>query len=269
MSGHSKWSTIKRKKAATDSKRAKIFTKLLKEVQVAARIGGGSLEANFRLKTAVSAAKSMSVPNDSIDKAIKRGAGGGKDDVDYEENTYEGYGPAGVALIVKTMTDNRNRTASEVRSTFGKYGGNLGSANSVAYLFTEKGIITLPKDKFAEDEVFSIALDNGAEDVSDEGDVWEVITPSTEFEPVKNALDKLADKINSEKVNKNNPASKKKDEDDIVIEGELRLIPATMVPVSGKDAESLMKLIEVLEDLDDVQSVTGNFELDQESLDKL
>lgn len=239
MSGHSKWSTIKRKKAATDSKRGKIFTKALREVQVAARLGGSSLDSNFRLKTAVLAAKAVSVPNDSIDRAIKRGAGE-SDGEQLEEITYEGYGPNGIAVLVKAMTDNRNRTASEVRHTFTRYGGSLGSANSVAYLFSEKGVVVIPKALTSEDKLFDTALGAGADDVVDEGDSWEVLSAIPSFEAVRNALIALGEGV----------------------EAEIRLIPATSVLLAGEAAESALKLMEMLDDLDDVQSVVSNFEVE-------
>lgn len=239
MSGHSKWSTIKRKKAATDAKRGAMFTKYLKEVQMAAKLGGG-VEGNFRLKTAVVAAKAVSVPNDSIEKAIRRGTGQ-DDGADYEEIVYEGYGPGGVALLIKAMTDNRNRTASEVRSTLSKYGGSLGSVNSVAYLFQEKGIINVPKNMAKEDDVFSAAIEAGAGDVVDSDENWEVSCEVSELENIKQSLQKLV-----------------KD-----IEGEIQMVPSTQVHISGDAAKSLLKLIDMLEELDDVQNVTANFEMDE------
>lgn len=244
MSGHSKWSTIKRKKAAVDAKRGKIFTRLLREIQVAAKMGGASPDANPRLRSAVQAAKAQSVPNDNIDKAIKRGSGS-LEGVDYEEIMYEGYGPGGVAILVKTLTDNKNRTAADVRSTFSRYGGNMGSANSVAYLFKEKGIVSLPIGLVTEDELLSLALDAGASDVKAEGDFWQVECEPTSFEQVRAALSKLSDKL----------------------EGEIRLAADTNTLVKGSDAQNLLKLLDMLDELDDVQNVVTNFSMDDAELE--
>lgn len=240
MAGHSKWSTIKRKKAATDAKRGKAFTALLKEVQMAAKLGGGSPEGNPRLKAAIRTAKSNSVPSDNIDRAIKRGTGD-LEGVDYEEITYEGYGPGGVALLIQSLTDNKNRTVAEVRHALSKYGGSLAGANAVAYQFEQKGIITIAKELVGEEELYDAVLEAGAEDITDEDDVWRITADITAYQDVTTALDALG-----------------KDYED-----SLEPIPATTVAVSGKDAEKLLVLLEVLEDLDDVQNVYGNFDIDE------
>jgi YebC/PmpR family DNA-binding regulatory protein len=241
MAGHSKWSKIKRKKAVTDARRGKLLTKLLREVQVAAKMGGASPEGNPRLKIAITTAKSMSVPSDNIERAIKRGGGDTEGD-DYEEISYEGYGAGGVAVLVKCLTDNRNRTVSEVRHAFSKNGGSLGSANSVAYLFTERGQLSVKKGDAEEEQLFEKALEAGAIDIRDEDDVWEIETEPSQFESVQTALCAL---VGSEDK----------------VEGELSLIPATTVTIEGDTLQSVVKLIEHLEDLDDVQTVTSNIEI--------
>ncbi|MGI6525272.1 MAG: YebC/PmpR family DNA-binding transcriptional regulator [Bdellovibrionota bacterium] len=246
MSGHSKWATIKRKKAAVDAKRGKIFTRLLREIQVAAKMGGGNVEGNVRLKTAVQAAKSQSVPNDSIDRAIKRGAGE-VDGADYEDIVYEGYGPGGVAILIKALTDNRNRTVAEVRHAFSKNGGSMANANSVAYLFKEAGLITIEKTAAEEEKIFDVALEAGADDIKDEGEVWEILTSPKAFEDVKAALEEIVPNL----------------------EGEVCPVPETKVNVAGEDAEKLLKLLDALDELDDVQSVSANFEMDDADLEAI
>ena len=239
MSGHSKWATIKRKKAAVDAKRGQMFTRLLREIQVAAKMGGANPDGNVRLKTAIQAAKSQSVPGDSIDRAIKRGAGDG-DSTNYEDVVYEGYGPGGVAILVKTLTDNRNRTVAEVRHAFSRHGGNLANSNSVAYMFKDMGILTVSKDAAAEDALFDAALEAGAEDIKDEGDVWEIYTSPRDLETVRSALEGVAKEI----------------------QGEISSVPDNRVTVTGNDAEKLLNLLDALDDLDDVQSVAANFDMD-------
>ena len=246
MSGHSKWATIKRKKAATDSKRGRAFTRVLKEIQIAARIGGGSPEGNPRLKTAIAAAKAISVPADNIERAIKRGTGD-IEGVQYEECLYEGYGPGGVAIMAKCLTDNKNRSASELRSMFSRYGGNLAGPNAVAYIFSEKGQISIKKTSAREEQVFDSALEAGAEDVSEEGDLWQITTAAQDFLKVKQALEKIVPDL----------------------EGDLQMIPSTTVKVSGKEAESLLKLLGVLDEHDDVQNVFANFDIDESEMEKL
>ncbi len=239
MSGHSKWSTIKRKKAATDAKRGKLFTKLLREVQVAARQGGGSPESNTRLKAAIAVAKNGSVPADNIDRAIKRGTGD-SDGADYEDITYEAYGPGGVALMIKALTDNKNRTVAEVRHVLSKNGGSIGGSNSVGYLFSDKGIVRLPKKLGDFDKIFEMAIEAGAEDVVDGEDLWEVYCAPEDFEAVRSTFEPLGDEVAAS----------------------FEPIPATHVKVEGEAAESLMKLLDQIEDLDDIQNVFGNFDID-------
>jgi len=246
MSGHSKWATIKRKKAAVDAKRGKIFTRLLKEIQIAAKMGGGSADANPRLKAAIQSAKSQSVPADNIERAIKRGTGD-LEGVDYEEVLYEGYGPGGVAIMVKTLTDNRNRTVAEIRHAFTRHNGSLAGANAVAYIFKDTGVLSVAKDDASEEQLFEAALEAGAEDIRDEGGFWEVLTKPKAFETVRQALLKISANI----------------------EGEIRPIPDTRVRVSGHDAESLIKLLDALDDLDDVQNVAANFDIDDKELQAL
>ena len=243
MAGHSKWSTIKRKKAATDSKRGKLFTRLLKEVQMAAKLGGGSVEGNPRLKSAVQTAKSNSVPADNIDRAIKRGTGD-LEGVDYEEITYEGYAPGGVALLIKALTDNKNRTVAEVRHALSKHGGSLASANAVAYMFQDKGVVTISKEQVSEEELYDIVLEAGAEDISDAGESWQVVAELATYSSVTAALE-----------------DQKKD-----FEDEIQSIPDTTVSVSGEDVAKLMKLLDVLDDLDDVQNVSANFDVEDSEL---
>ena len=243
MAGHSKWSKIKRKKAVTDVRRGRLNTKLLREVQIAAKMGGGNPDGNPRLKLAIQAARAMSVPSDNIDRAIKRGSG----DVagaDYEEIIYEGYAPGGIALLIKACTDNKNRTVAEVRHILSKGGGTLGGSNSVAHLFDEKGIIAVPKPLIMEDKLLELALEAGALDVSDQDDVWEVVTEPRDFARVSQVLEKLGEGIDAQ----------------------LQMIARTSVQVTGSEAESVLRLVDALEDLDDVQSVTANFEIDDEEL---
>ena len=246
MAGHSKWSNIKRKKAATDAKRGKVFTRLLKEVQMAAKLGGGSPDANPRLRSAIQAAKSERVPQDNIERAIKRGTGD-MEGVDYEEITYEGYGPGGVAILVKTLTDNKNRTAGDVRHAFSRSNGNLGGSNSVAYMFSEKGIVLVEKQRITEEKLLEIALDSGAEDIKDVGESWEITVDPLSYSAVVEVLEKF----------------------ELSPQGEIQLVPASSVLVSGDDARNLMKLLEALDELDDVQSFTANFEIDDSELEAI
>lgn len=246
MSGHSKWATIKRKKAAIDSKRGAAFTKLLREVQVAARLGGPNLEGNPRLKSAVLAARAVSVPGDNIDRAIKRGTGT-LEGQQFEEIVYEGYGPGGVALLIKSLTDNKTRTVAEVRFALGKGGGTLGGANSVAFQFQECGILQVPKSVGSEEQVMEVAIEGGAEDVRDEGDVWEVQCAAKDFAAVRTALEKLTPEV----------------------QGSIRPVPNTTVKISGEDAKNMLKLLDLLDDIDDVQSVVSNFEMDEKELEAL
>jgi len=248
MSGHSKWSTIKRKKGAIDSKRGKIFTKLIKEITLAARLGGGDIEGNARLRSAVLAAKEENMPKDNIDRAIKKGTGELAGGAAYEEVTYEGYGPAGVAVIVEVMTDNKNRTVAEIRHIFSKYGGNLGENGCVAWMFDKKGSITFDKKAVDEDALMETALEAGADDVRDQETEWEVITDPLNYESVKKVIDQKGWKT---------------------LDSRVGLIPQNMVKLEGGKAETMMKLMEKLEDNDDVQNVYSNFDISDEEMEKL
>ncbi|MGZ8487003.1 MAG: YebC/PmpR family DNA-binding transcriptional regulator [Candidatus Binatia bacterium] len=247
MSGHSKWSTIKHKKAAKDAKRGKIFTKLIKEITVAARMGGGDINANPRLRTAVFTARGSSMPSDNIERAIKKGTGE-LEGVTYEEIQYEGYGPGGVAIIAQVLTDNKNRTVSEIRRMFSKHGGNMGETGCVGWMFDKKGILTVDKSQIDEDRLMDIALDAGAEDVRDEGEVFEVIAPPEDFEKVKERLDQ-------EKI--------------AIASAQVSLVPKNTVDVDAKNVEQVVKLSEELEDHDDVQNVAANFHIPDELMDKV
>jgi len=246
MSGHNKWSTIKHKKGAADAKRGKIFTKIIKELTVAAKMGGGDPDANPRLRTAIDKAKSENMPKDNIERAIKKGSGG-LEGVNYEETTYEGYGPGGVAVLVEVMTDNRNRTVSDVRSIFSKCNGNMGEAGCVAWLFDKKGFIVYPKGTDF-DALFEAALEAGADDVADEEGQIEVVTDPSAFIEVREALEKAGFKHES---------------------AEVTMIPQTMVKLDGKQAESMLKLMDRLEDNDDVQNVYANFDISDEEMEKM
>ena len=246
MSGHSKWANIKHRKGAQDAKRGKIFTKLIKEVTVAARIGGADLESNARLRLAVDKAKQANMPKDNIDRGIKKGTGD-LDGVTYEEGVFEGYGPGGVAVIVEFMTDNRTRTVADVRHAFNKYGGSLGVSGSVAFMFDRKGQIIFSAENDFE-TIFEVALEAGAEDVKEGDGMIEVITDPAEFEAVQSELEKNGLKYES---------------------AEVTMIPQNLSPVEGKQAESLMKMIDVLEDNDDVQNVYANFDISDEEMERI
>lgn len=233
MSGHSKWATIKRKKAALDAKRGKIFTKLIKEITIAAREGGGDPDGNPRLRLAIDNAKSQNMPADNIDRAIKKATGELQGAI-YHELTYEGYGPAGIAIMVEVATDNKNRTVAEVRHLFSKHGGSMGESGSVAWMFDRKGIISLPRQGKTEDDILAIVLDAGADDLQTEEEFFEISTSLENFEPVRKAL------------HQNN----------LQIENaSLQWVAKNLIKVSGEDAEKVIKLIEALEDCDDVQNV--------------
>lgn len=246
MSGHSKWSSIKHKKAAKDAKRGKLFTKLIKEITVAARMGGGDVNANPRLRTAVLAAKAASMPNDNIDRAIKKGTGE-LESVSYEEVQYEGYGPGGAAILAHVLTDNKNRTVSEVRRLFAKYGGNLGETGCVAWMFDKKGLITVEKAQIDEDRLVGLVLDVGAEDVKEEDGLFEIVTQPEDFEKVKERLEQ-------EKVP--------------LASAQVTMVPKSTVTVDEKHVEQILKLTEELEDHDDVQSVSANFNIPNEFIQK-
>lgn len=247
MSGHSKWSTIKHKKGAADAKRGKLFTKLIREVTTSARIGGGDPSGNPRLRKAIDEARAANMPGDNIDRAIKKGTGE-LEGVIYEEVTYEGYGPEGVAVLVETMTDNKNRTVSEIRHLFSKYNGNLGANGCVAWMFDLKGQITISKDAVEEDKLMEAVLEAGAEDYSDDEDVWTVHTDPDELESVKEALVAAAIEVD---------------------EAEVTRIPQTTKNLEGRPAETMLKLMNALEDQDDVQNVYSNFDIDDELLENL
>ncbi|MGD0947864.1 MAG: YebC/PmpR family DNA-binding transcriptional regulator [Candidatus Binatia bacterium] len=247
MSGHSKWSSIKHKKAVKDARRGKLFTKLIKEITVAARLGGGDINANPRLRTAVTTARENSMPNENIDRAIKKGTGE-LEGVHYEEANYEGYGPGGAAIMASVVTDNRNRTVSDLRRIFEKHSGNMGSAGCVAWMFHKRGVITVEKSKVDEDRLMEIALDAGADDVNDAGDSWEIITAPENFETVKAATDKA----------KLERAS-----------AEIAMVPVNTVSLTGKEAEQTIRLLEELEEHDDVQSVASNVDIPQDELERL
>ncbi|HQX55885.1 MAG TPA: YebC/PmpR family DNA-binding transcriptional regulator [Pyrinomonadaceae bacterium] len=245
MSGHSKWHTIKHKKGALDAKRGKIFTKLIKEITVAARTGGtGDLDSNARLRKAVTDAKGLNMPNDTIDRAIKRGTGQ-LEGVAYDEITYEGYGLGGVAVLVETMTDNRNRTVAEIRHIFSKNGGNMGEAGSVAWMFDKKGYIVVDKAAKGEDELFDIVIEAGADDLQDEGDVFEIFTTPDAFEAVTDALKAAGIETQA---------------------AEISMIPQNYIALTGDDARKMMKLYDALDDNDDVQKVYANFDIDESEI---
>jgi YebC/PmpR family DNA-binding regulatory protein len=246
MSGHSKWSTIKHKKAAKDARKGKLFTKFIKEITVAARMGGGDLNSNPRLRTAVTTARAASMPGENIDRAIKKGTGE-LEGVTYEEIQYEGYGPGGAAIIAQILTDNKNRTVSEIRRLFSKHGGNLGETGCVAWMFDKKGLIAIEKSQIDEERLMGIVLDAGAEDVRDEEELFEVVTRPEDFHVVKDRLD-------HEKV--------------AVASAQVTLVPKNSVDVDAKHVEQNLKLTEELEDHDDVQSVSANFNIPTELIEK-
>jgi YebC/PmpR family DNA-binding regulatory protein len=248
MSGHSKWSTIKRKKGAIDAKRGKAFTKIIKEITLAARIGGGDVEGNSRLRQAVMAAKEENMPKDNIERAIKKGLGSGEGAANYEEVTYEGYGPGGVAVLVEIMTDNKNRTVAEIRHILSKHGGNLGENGCVAWIFNKKGSIVIDKKIIDEDALMELALEAGAEDVTSEGNEFEVITDPASFEKVKKAIDAKGIKH---------------------LEARIGMIPSNTVKLEANKAEQMLKMMEKLEDNDDVQNVYANFDIDDDVMEKL
>lgn len=245
MSGHSKWHSIKHKKGAADAKRGKIFTRLTREVTVAARDGGGDVDMNARLRKAVADAKAANMPNDNIDRAIKRGTGE-LEGVSYDEITYEAYGPGGVAILIETMTDNRNRTVADLRHLLSKNNGNLGESGSVAYMFDRKGYIVVDKQKKSEDELFEIAIEAGAEDLKQDDENFEIFTTQETFEDVKKAIEDAG--IEPEVA-------------------EISMIPQTYVKVEGADAKSMLKLYDILDDHDDVQNVYANFDIDDDEIE--
>jgi len=245
MSGHSKWATIKHKKGALDAKRGKIFTRLIKEITIAAKNGGGDPDGNPRLRSAILAAKAENMPQDNIKRAIQRGTGE-LEGVNYEEISFEGYGPGGVALIVDTLTDNRNRTVSEVRHAFSKHGGNLGELGSVRFMFSKKGVIGIEKSAAGEEKLMDIVLEHGGEDLNDEGDTWEIITDPSSFESVSEAV--KAARIPT-------------------VMSEVTMISSVYTKLEGAPANQMIRLLDLLEELDDVQNVYSNFDMDTEQME--
>ncbi len=241
MSGHSKWHSIKHKKGALDAKRGKLFTKFIKELTVAARTGGGDPDANARLRKAINDAKAGNMPNETIDRAIRRGTGE-EEGVNYEELTYEGYGPGGVALMVQSMTDSRNRTVAEIRHIFSKNGGNLGENGSVGWMFEKKGYIVVEKSAKSEEELFELAIDAGADDLRDDEDNFEIITSPDAFDAVLTAVKSAG--IEPQVA-------------------EVEMMPQNYIKLEGADARQMLKLMEALEDHDDVQKVSANFDISE------
>jgi len=247
MSGHSKWSSIKHKKAATDAKRGKIFTKIIKEITVAARLGGGDIDANPRLRVAVAAAKNENMPKDNIERAIKKGTGD-LEGVNYEESVYEGYGPGGAAVLIESLTDNKNRTVADIRSIFGKNGGNLGENGCVAWMFDKKGYIAVEAGAVDEELLMETALDAGAEDIREDDSNFEVITDPGDFEAVKEAIEKASIAHTA---------------------AEVTMLPQTTTNLAGKEAEQMVRLMEMLEDCDDVQKVYTNADIPDEIVNSM
>jgi YebC/PmpR family DNA-binding regulatory protein len=246
MSGHSKWHTINHKKAAADAKRGRVFTKIIKEITVAARVGGGDPNGNPRLRTVLAAAKAANMPKDNIDKAVKKGTGE-LPGVSYEELSYEGYGPGGVAVFVNALTDNRNRTLPEIRHLFSKFGGNLGESNCVSWMFEKKGYLVVPKAKASEDLLLEVVLEAGGEDVRDDGASWEILSPPERLEQVREAIAGKGIEITS---------------------AEISMIPKNTVKLEGKKAQQLLAMMEGLEEHDDVQNVWANFDIDESEIEQ-
>jgi YebC/PmpR family DNA-binding regulatory protein len=244
MSGHSKWATIKRKKAVTDAKRGKAFTQIIKEITIAARMGGGDAKGNPRLRLAIDKAKGANMPADNIKRAVQKGTGE-LPGVVYEDVTYEGYGPGGVALIIESVTDNKNRTVSEVRHLLERHNGKFGASNSVAWMFHRKGIIRIAKANYNEDELMNLIIEAGADDMKTEDEVYEIYTAPDQFENVRQAIEAKTIKME---------------------EAEVQMIPENTVKVDGKDAEQVLKLMEALEEHEDVQHVYANFDIDEKVL---
>lgn len=247
MSGHSKWATTKRKKAAIDSKRGKIFTKITKEITVAAKIGGSDPDGNARLRTAILKAKEANMPADNIKKAVMKGTGE-LPGVTYEETTYEGYGPNGVAVFIEIMTDNKNRTVAEIRKTFTRHGGNMGEAGCVSWMFHKKGYIVVERSKADEDRLMSLVLDAGAEDMKSDNNNFEITTAPKDFEKIKEVL--------------------KQNNIEMTV-SEITMVPQSYIKLDGKEAEQMLKLMEELEDHDDVQNVYANFDIPEEIMAKV
>jgi YebC/PmpR family DNA-binding regulatory protein len=247
MSGHSKWSTIKRKKGAADAKRGKVFTKLIKEISVAAKLGGGDPEGNPRLRTAIAAAKMENMPKENIERAIKKGTGE-LEGVNYEALTYEGYGPGGVAIMVEVLTDNKNRTIADIRNSFSKHNGNLGESGCVSWMFTLKGLILFDQDKVDEERLIEAVLDVGAEDIREREREFEVVMDPAQFEDVKRAAQDAGLEYSF---------------------AEVTMIPQSTVRLLGREAEQMLRLMERLEDSDDIQRVYANFDIPDEVMERL
>jgi YebC/PmpR family DNA-binding regulatory protein len=247
VSGHSKWSTIKRKKGAADAKRGKLFTKLIREIATAARLGGGEVEANPRLRLAIDKARLANMPKDTIERGIKKGSGA-SDGESYEETVYEGYGPGGTALYIEALTDNKNRTVGEVRHVLTRFGGNLGATGCVGYLFEKKGLLMFDREGIDGDRLLEVALEAGADDLVESEDSIEVITGPWDFESIKHELEAC---------------------DFRPSEASITMRPATTVVLEGKEAESMLRLADALEELDDVQSVNANFDISEEEMTRL
>jgi YebC/PmpR family DNA-binding regulatory protein len=247
MSGHSKWSSIKHKKAATDARRGKIFTKLIKEITVAARMGGGDPDANSRLRTAILAAKSENMPKDNIDRAIKKGTGE-LEGVNYEESIYEGYGPGGAAVLVESLTDNKNRTVADIRNIFSKNNGSLGENGCVAWMFEKKGYIAVESKKVEEEVLMEAALEGGADDIREDDSNFEVITAPEDFNAVKEVIDNASIPY---------------------IVAEITMLPQSTTNLAGKEAEQMVRLMEMLEDNDDVQKVYTNADIPEEIMNNI
>lgn len=244
MSGHSKWATIKHKKAATDAKRGRAFTKLIRELTIAARTSGGDPDTNPRLRTAITAAKAENMPNDNIERAIQRGTGQLEGEI-LEEVTYEGYGPGGVGMLVQVVTGNRNRAAGEIRHMFSKNGGNMAETGAVGWMFHRKGDISVPKEAADEDKMLGIVLDAGAEDLRDDGSAWEVVTPPEAMEKVRDAL--AAAGITP-------------------LSAEVAWVPQNYVKLTGQQAQQMLRMMETMEEHDDVQRVYANFDIDEKEI---
>jgi YebC/PmpR family DNA-binding regulatory protein len=247
MSGHNKWSTIKHKKGAADAKRGKLFSKLIKEITVAARMGGGDIEGNARLRSAVNTAKAANMPKDNIDRAIKKGTGE-LEGASFEEITYEGYGPSGVAVLVKVLTDNKNRAVADIRHLFSKYNGNLGETGCVNWMFDKKGYASIDKKSVDEETLYDVALGAGADDISESGDYFEITIAPEDLESLRSVLESKGIKYN---------------------QLEVQMIPKTNVKLTGKAAQQTLKLLDALEDLEDVQSLSSNFDIDDEEMAQL
>jgi YebC/PmpR family DNA-binding regulatory protein len=247
MSGHNKWSSIKHKKGKEDAKRGRIFTRLIRELSTAARIGGPDPEMNPRLRGAITTAKQSNMPSDNITRAIAKGAGL-EEGTTYDEIMFEGYGPAGVAILVETMTDNRNRTVADVRHVLDKYGGKMAETGSVSWMFEKKGVLYSDKSAVDEDRITEAALDSGADDVKDEGDLWMVTTAMSDFETVRAAFDAKGIPYH---------------------DAELTMVPQTYIKLTGKEAERMLRLLDMLEDSDDTQHVHANFDISAEEMEKL